>query len=62
MTKIPATAKNVTDVRRNNGRNPKGSSFTREVNIDATQRNVTVVFHDDNGTTYPWTATVTSSS
>ena len=46
-------AKNVTDVRCNNGRNPiakQGSSFTCEVNIDGTPRTVTVVFQDDNGT------------
>ena len=46
-------AKNVTDVKCNNGQNPHarmGDSFTCEVKVDGAQRHVTVVFADDNGT------------
>ena len=46
-------AKNVKDVKCNNGQNPtvrKGDSFTCEVSIDGTKRQVTVTFQDDKGT------------
>lgn len=46
-------AKNVKDVRCNNGQNPdvkKGDTFTCEVSIDGTKRQVTVTFQDDKGT------------
>src|SRR5271165_4780125 len=46
-------AKNVKDVKCNNGQNPtvkKGDSFNCEVSIDGTKRQVTVTFQDDNGT------------
>ena len=46
-------AKNVTDVRCNNGQNPtvrKGDTFVCEVSIDGTKRQVTVTFQDDKGT------------
>ena len=46
-------AKNVEDVKCNDGKNPtvaKGANFTCEVSIDGTKRQVTVTFQDDNGT------------
>jgi hypothetical protein len=46
-------ANNVNDVRCNNGQNPtvkKGDTFTCEVSIDGTKRQVTVTFQDDKGT------------
>jgi hypothetical protein len=46
-------AKNVEDVKCNNGQNPtvkKGDTFTCEVSIDGTKRQVTVTFQDDKGT------------
>jgi len=46
-------AKNVNDVRCNNGQNPtvrKGDTFNCEVSIDGTKRQVTVTFQDDKGT------------
>jgi hypothetical protein len=46
-------AKNVKDVRCNNGENPtvkKGDTFNCEVSIDGTKRQVTVTFQDDKGT------------
>ncbi len=46
-------AKNVEDVRCNNGQNPtvkKGDTFNCEVSIDGTKRQVTVTFQDDKGT------------
>ena len=46
-------AKNVKDAKCNNGQNPtvrKGDSFTCEVSIDGTKRQVTVTFQDDKGT------------
>jgi hypothetical protein len=46
-------AKNVSDVKCNNGQNPtvkKGDTFTCEVSIDGTKRQVTVTFQDDKGT------------
>ncbi|WP_102145384.1 DUF4333 domain-containing protein [Mycobacterium hubeiense] len=46
-------AKNVKDVKCNNGESPtvkKGDTFTCEVSIDGTKRQVTVTFQDDDGT------------
>ena len=46
-------AKNVKDVKCNNGESPtvkKGETFDCEVSIDGTKRQVTVTFQDDNGT------------
>jgi hypothetical protein len=46
-------AKNVKDVKCNNGSSPtvkKGDTFDCEVSIDGTKRRVTVTFQDDNGT------------
>lgn len=46
-------AKNVKDVKCNNGQNPKvkkGDTFNCEVSIDGTKRQVTVTFQDDKGT------------
>ncbi len=46
-------ATNVKDVKCNNGQNPtvrKGDTFTCEVSIDGTKRQVTVTFQDDDGT------------
>ncbi|MGZ8802126.1 MAG: DUF4333 domain-containing protein [Mycobacterium sp.] len=46
-------AKNVNDVKCNNGVSPtvkKGDTFNCEVSIDGTKRQVTVTFQDDNGT------------
>ncbi len=46
-------AKNVKDVKCNDGQNPtveKGASFNCEVSIDGTKRQVTVTFQDDSGT------------
>ena len=46
-------AKNVNDVRCNNGQNPtvrKGDTFNCEVSIDGTKRQVTVTFQYDKGT------------
>ncbi len=46
-------AKNVNDVTCNGGVSPtvkKGDTFTCEVSIDGTKRQVTVTFQDDNGT------------
>ena len=46
-------AKNVKDVKCNNGNNPdvkKGDSFTCEVSIDGAKRQVSVTFTDDKGT------------
>ncbi|MGE0220065.1 DUF4333 domain-containing protein [Mycolicibacterium sp.] len=46
-------AKNVNDVRCNDGVSPtvkKGETFNCEVSIDGTKRQVTVTFQDDNGT------------
>ncbi|MCV7192944.1 DUF4333 domain-containing protein [Mycolicibacterium brumae] len=46
-------AKNVQDVKCNNGKNPevhKGDTFTCEVSIDGAKRQVTVTFQDNNGT------------
>ncbi|MCK0174352.1 MULTISPECIES: DUF4333 domain-containing protein [Mycobacteriaceae] len=46
-------AKNVRDVRCNNGDSPvvkKGETFDCEVSIDGTKREVTVTFQDDDGT------------
>jgi len=46
-------AKNVNDVKCNNGQNPtvrKGDTFNCEVSIDGTKRQVTVTFQDDKGT------------
>ena len=46
-------AKNVQDVKCNDGKNPevkKGANFTCDVSIDGTKRQVTVTFQDDNGT------------
>ncbi|CAN5577728.1 hypothetical protein BH09ACT8_BH09ACT8_27010 [soil metagenome] len=46
-------AKNVQDVKCNNGESPtvkKGDTFNCEVSIDGTKRQVTVTFQDDKGT------------
>jgi hypothetical protein len=46
-------AKNVKDVKCNNGQSPtvkKGDTFNCEVSIDGTKRQVTVTFQDDSGT------------
>jgi hypothetical protein len=46
-------AKNVKDVKCNNGQNPtvkKGGSFDCDVSIDGTKRQVTVTFQDNKGT------------
>jgi len=46
-------AKNVKDVKCNGGKNPvvkKGDTFTCEVSIDGTKRQVTVTFQNDDGT------------
>ena len=46
-------AKNVKDVKCNNGQNPtvkKGASFDCDVSIDGTKRQVTVTFQDNRGT------------
>jgi Domain of unknown function (DUF4333) len=46
-------AKNVKDVKCNNGQSPtvkKGDTFNCEVSIDGTKRQVTVTFQDDGGT------------
>jgi hypothetical protein len=46
-------AKNVQDVKCNEGKNPevkKGANFTCDVSIDGTKRQVTVTFQDSNGT------------
>ena len=46
-------AKNVKDVKCNDGQNPtveKGGTFDCEVSIDGTKRQVTVTFQDDDGT------------
>ena len=46
-------AKNVKDVKCNNGQNPtvkKGASFDCDVSIDGTRRSVTVTFQDNKGT------------
>ena len=46
-------AKNVKDVKCNNGQSPtvkKGETFDCEVSIDGTKRQVTVTFQDDKGT------------
>jgi hypothetical protein len=46
-------AKNVQDVKCNDGKNPevtKGANFTCDVSIDGTKRQVTVTFQDNNGT------------
>jgi hypothetical protein len=46
-------AKNVSDVKCNDGNNPKvekGGNFTCDVSIDGTKRQVTVTFQDSNGT------------
>ena len=46
-------AKNVKDVKCNNGQNPtvkKGASFDCDVSIDGTKRSVTVTFQDNKGT------------
>jgi len=46
-------AKNVKDVKCNNGQNPtvkKGDTFNCDVSIDGTKRQVTVTFQDDTGT------------
>jgi hypothetical protein len=46
-------AKNVKDVKCNNGQSPtvkKGDTFNCEVSIDGTKRQVTVTFQDDKGT------------
>jgi hypothetical protein len=46
-------AKNVQDVKCNDGKNPevkKGGNFTCDVSIDGTKRQVTVTFQDSNGT------------
>ena len=46
-------AKNVKDIKCNNGQNPqvkKGDTFNCEVSIDGTKRQVTVTFQDDKGT------------
>jgi Domain of unknown function (DUF4333) len=46
-------AKNVKDVKCNNGESPtvkKGETFDCEVSIDGTKRQVTVTFQDDDGT------------
>ncbi|MUM18775.1 DUF4333 domain-containing protein [Mycobacterium sp. CBMA271] len=46
-------AKNVKDVKCNNGQNPevkKGATFTCDVSIDGTKREVTVTFQNDKGT------------
>lgn len=46
-------AKNVRDVKCNNGQSPevkKGATFDCEVSIDGTKREVTVTFQDDKGT------------
>jgi hypothetical protein len=46
-------AKNVKDVKCNNGQSPtvkRGDTFNCEVSIDGTKRQVTVTFQDDNGT------------
>ncbi|MGE2720747.1 DUF4333 domain-containing protein [Mycolicibacterium celeriflavum] len=46
-------AKNVKDVKCNDGQNPtvqKGGTFDCEVSIDGTKRQVTVTFQDDKGT------------
>ena len=46
-------AKNVEDVKCNDGQNPtveKGANFNCEVSIDGTKRQVTVTFQDDDGT------------
>ncbi len=44
---------NVTDVKCNRGDNPtikKDETFSCDVSVDGTKRNVTVLFIDDNGT------------
>jgi len=46
-------AKNVSDVKCNDGKNPKvekGANFNCDVSIDGTKRTVTVTFQDSNGT------------
>jgi hypothetical protein len=46
-------ANTVTDVSCNNGRNPsadKGTTFTCDATVNGTQRHVTVVVSDSNGT------------
>lgn len=46
-------AKNVQDVKCNNGANPtvkKGDTFTCDVSIDGQHRQLTVTFQDDDGT------------
>lgn len=46
-------ARNVKDVKCNNGQNPtvkKGQTFDCDVNIDGTKRSVTVTFQDNKGT------------
>jgi Domain of unknown function (DUF4333) len=46
-------AKNVKDVKCNDGQNPtveKGGTFDCEVSVDGTKRQVTVTFQDDDGT------------
>ena len=46
-------AKNVKDVKCNNGQNPtvkKGASFDCDVSIDGSKRQVTVTFQDNKGT------------
>ena len=46
-------AKNVKDVKCNNGQSPtikKDDTFNCEVSIDGTKRQVTVTFQDDDGT------------
>jgi Domain of unknown function (DUF4333) len=46
-------AKNVKDVKCNNGQSPtvkKGDTFNCEVSVDGTKRQVTVTFQDDKGT------------
>ncbi|MCV7281037.1 DUF4333 domain-containing protein [Mycolicibacterium flavescens] len=46
-------AKNVQDVKCNDGQNPtveRGATFNCEVSIDGTKRQVTVTFQDDDGT------------
>jgi hypothetical protein len=46
-------AKNVSDVKCNEGKNPKvekGANFNCDVSIDGTKRTVTVTFQDSNGT------------
>jgi hypothetical protein len=53
LTPIFSGAKDVKDVKCNNGQNPtvkKGGTFNCEVSIDGTKQQVTVTFQDDNGT------------